>query len=123
MWVPGGVKGLRITGWENKINNMPEEYTSNYAKVTVYILDDPGVVGAQSTATQLRHAQSCNNMRLAWVNTVERCTVHSITMQNGQRSKHLLAKIEQELQDKNEDDLVVFCFHGSAGGDGTGYTL
>ena len=120
------MKGLRIKGWENKIKNMPEEATSDFATVCVYILDDidPGVgAGSQANAAQLKHAQFCNNMRDTFTDTVADCTVKSIRMQNGQRSGHLLGLIEAELQNKSKDDLVVFCFHGTAGGDGDDYTL
>jgi ribosomal protein L28 len=126
VWVPAGTKGLRIKGWENKLKNMPEEATSNYATITVCILDgvDPGAnAGAQGNATQLRHEQWCNNMHDTWNDTVADCTVKSIRMQNGQRSRHFLQRIEEIMSTKTEDDLVVFCYHGSAGGDGAGYTL
>jgi hypothetical protein len=66
VWVPSGVKGLRIKGWENKIKNMPEDKTSDYATLSVYILDDvdpDADAGAQGNAAQMRHAQWCNNMR------------------------------------------------------------
>jgi hypothetical protein len=126
VWVPSGVKGLRIKGWENKIKNMPEDKTSDYATLSVYILDDvdpDADAGAQGNAAQMRHAQWCNNMRDTFNDTVDEATVKGIRMQNGQRSKHLLQRIEVELRDKAEDDLVVFCFHGSAGGDGSAYNL
>jgi hypothetical protein len=126
VWVPAGTKGLRVKGWENKIKNMPEEATSDYTTLNVYILDDIDLganAGAQGNAAQLRHAQWCNNMRDAFDDTVADCNVKSIRMQNGQRSKHLLQHIEDILSTKTEDDLVVFCFHGTAGGDGNGYTL
>ena len=126
VWCPAGVKGLRVKGWENKIKNMPEEATSDFATVNVYILDDIDPAagdGAQGNAAQMRHAQWCTNMRDTFNATVENCRVKSIRMQNGQHSRHLLQRIEEELRNKNEDDLVVFCFHGTAGGDGVGYNL
>jgi hypothetical protein len=126
VWVPAGVKGLRVPGWMNQIKNMPEEQTSDYTTLNVYILDDvdPAAVdGAQGNATQMRHAQWCNNMRDAFNDTVADCRVKSIRMQTGQHSRHLLQHIEEELSSKTEDDLVVFCFHGTAGGDGVGYNL
>ena len=126
VWVPGGTKGLRVKGWENKVKNMPEEATSDYTTLNVFILDDvdPGAnAGAHGNAAQLRHAQWCNNMSNTFDDTVADCSVKSIRMQNGQRSRHLLQRIEEELSTKTEDDLVVFCFHGTVGGDGSGYNL
>lgn len=120
------MKGFRTKGWENKIVNMPEDKTSDYTTLNVYILDDidPGAnVGAQGTAAQLRHAQWCNTMRDTWNDTVADCRVSSIRMQHGQTPRQLLRRIEEVLQDKTEDDLVVFCYHGSAGEDGDRYTL
>lgn len=126
VWVPAGVKGLRITGWENKIKNMPEDKTSDYATFNMYILDDidPNDGAAnQGNAAQLRHAQFCNNMRDIFTNTLKDFSVHSVRMRTGQKSKHLLDFIEAEMQNKTEDDLVVFCYQGIAGGDGIAYNL
>lgn len=125
-WLPHGTKGVRVPGWVNQVKNMPEDETSDYATLNVYILDDidPGaVVGAQGTAAQLKHAQWCNNLRDTFYDAVADSRVHGIRMQHGQRPRDVLERIEEVLQDKTADDLVVFCFQGTAGDDGDRYTL
>jgi hypothetical protein len=126
VWIKRGSKGSRGPGWMNQIKNMPEKQTSDYATLNVYILDDIDPAAgdaAQGNAAQMRHAQWCTNMRDTFNDTVADCRVHSVRMQNGQHSRHLLQHIEEELRNKTKDDLVVFCFHGTAGGDGVGYNL
>jgi hypothetical protein len=34
-WIPAGSKGVRINGWENKIANIPEDQTSDYATTSI----------------------------------------------------------------------------------------
>jgi hypothetical protein len=125
-WIPGRVDGIRVPGWPNQIRNMSEESTSDHATLTMYILDDvdPNAGDAQQgNAAQIKHAQFCNSMRDIFSNTLADFTVHSVRMQNGQQATHLLDYIETEMQDKNEDDLVVFCYQGKAGGDSDDYNL
>jgi hypothetical protein len=126
IWGPPGARGLRNKGWTNTVQNMPEEKTSDYATLDMYILDDidPEANDAhQGNAAQLSHAQFCNNVRDVFSNILYDFTVHSVRRPHGETSKRFLKFIAAQLRNKTADSLVVFCYQGKAGGDGTDYHL
>jgi protein-tyrosine phosphatase len=125
-WIEDDAAGIRVPGWQNQLENMPEEATSSYATLNMYILDDvdPNAGDAQQgNAAQIKHAQFCNNMRDIFNNTLADFTVHSVRMQIGQQATHLLDYIEAEMENKTGDDLVVLCYQGKSGGDDDDYHL
>jgi hypothetical protein len=123
--VPANAYGVRVHGWTNKINNVPVINVSDFDFINMYILDDvdrgDDVQGAGS-ARAVQHESCCNNMYHLFSNVVDDCNVHSVRMQAGQRPDDFTQYIAQELAKYTPRDLVIFYYHGKAGGKGDNYT-
>lgn len=124
--VPADAYGYRAPGSTNQIKNMPEAHCSDWRKFHVYMVDDvergPDVQGGAGSPGAVQHERVCNDFYDVFSNVFTDCTVHSLRMQPGEREADFTQRIDTILEQYTSQDLVVFYYHGKAGGTGDDYT-
>lgn len=95
-----------------------DERMKSYLRAFVFILDAPARTAESAGVASFvdKHAWNCRKMRLFWEKKSDAKVVW-IHMPNGAGKKDFYRRIDQELQGKTEDDLVIVYFEGHAYGE------
>ena len=124
--VPANTYGFRVPGWMNNLNNMPEINITDFVSVNAYLVDDvdrgQGVVQDTGSAGAVEHERRCNAIHDLFSNVFTDCTVHSLRTRECPGKEQFKQKIAVELAKYTARDLVIFYFHGKAGGKDDEYT-